>query len=231
VSRDMARILAEFGFAKVHCTPHLIRGCFENPPEKVRRAARSLQRVLDAAAIDLQLIPGTEHYLDEYLSENVPGALTVNSSRYLLVEVPFRSGGEMLPAMVEGLHNHGLLPLFAHPERCSVFQPPARAEGVRGALSFVLGRRKEPDLEGTLIAKLRKDGCRFQGNLGSFAGVYGSVVKERALLFLKHGVYSCLGSDAHTPQGLESMLCVGFEAVVTTLGEEAAVRLLTGAEM
>ena len=230
-SLEMARALAGFGFGTVHCTPHLIKGGFENPPERVRRATVSLQRALDDAGIALRLVCGTEHYLDEYLPEYLPGALTVNSSRYLLVEVPFRAGAETVPPMVAEISRQGLSPLFAHPERCSAFQPPVRDEGMRGALSFVFGRRKEPDLEGSLIASLKDAGCRFQGNIGSFAGVYGSVVKQRAVSLLKQGVYSCLGSDAHTSQGLAAILSSGYDAVVAAVGEAAAIRLLSGTEM
>jgi protein-tyrosine phosphatase len=227
-SLEMARILAGFGFATVHCTPHLIKGGYDNPPERVQQAMRSLQRVLHEEGVALRLVPGTEHYLDEYLPEMVPGALTVDSSRYLLVEVPFSAGAELLSPLMDSLNQNGLLPLFAHPERCSVFQPSLREEGVRGALSYVLGRRKEPDLQGALILRMKQAGCRFQGNIGSFAGVYGSAVRQRAILFLKHGVYSCLGSDSHTSQGLAAILYSGYEVVAATVGEAAALKLLAG---
>ena len=227
-SLEMARVLSAFGFATVHCTPHLITGVYDNTPERVGQATRSLQGLLDDAGIALRLVPGTEHYLDEYLPEKVEGALTVGASRYLLVEVPFKSGGDILLAMIAGLQGPGLTPLFAHPERCSVFQPPVRKEGMRGVLSFVRGRRKEPDLEGSLILSLKQGGCRFQGNIGSFAGAYGSVVKERAVFFLKQGIYSCLGSDAHSSQGLAATLADGFKVVAATVGEAAALKLLEG---
>jgi protein-tyrosine phosphatase len=184
--------------------------------------------MLEEEEINLRLVAGTEHYLDEYLPDLVPGALTVGSSHFLLVEAPFRSGEEILPSMVAGLRSKGLYPLFAHPERCSAFTPPMRDDGMRGALNFVLGRRKEPDLEGWVVPHLQAAGCRFQGNIGSFAGVYGRVVQQRAVFFLKQGVYSCLGSDAHTYQGLAAILADGFEVVVATVGEAAAVQLLEG---
>jgi protein-tyrosine phosphatase len=227
-SLEMARILASFGFTTVHCTPHMIKGGFENTPQRVRQATDSLQRRLDEAGIALRLVAGTEHYLDEYLSEQVPEALTVGASRYLLVEAPFRSSGELLPAMVASLKQRGLFPLFAHPERCRVFHPPVREEGVRGALSFVLGRRKAPDLEGSLLFSLKDAGCRFQGNLGSFAGGYGSEVKQRAVFYLTQGLYCCLGSDAHRPEHLEDLLSSGLEVVVAEVGEAAAHELLSG---
>lgn len=230
-SLEMARTLVGFGFETVHCTPHMITGAFENPPARVRQVTHALQLMLDDAGIALRLVPGNEHYLDEYLSDQVPGALTVGSSRFLLVEVPFGSGGELLPAFVSYLKLQRLLPLIAHPERCRAFEPLSPEKGVRGALSYVFGRRKEPDLEGSLLSSLKDVGCRFQGNLGSFAGVYGNEVQQRALFFLKQGVYSCLGSDAHRAEGLAAMLFGGFEVVAAAIGEPAAYELLQGVKI
>ena len=227
-SLEMARILAAFGFTTVHCTPHRITGCYENDPDRVTRATLFLQRLLDDAGIALRLVPGTEHYLDEFLLDQLPGALSTGSSRYLLLELPFRSGAEMLPAAVQGLLKRGLAPLIAHPERCGAFEPAPRSEGLRGALSLVLGRQKKPDMEGALVLRMLNSGCRFQGNLGSFAGFYGSEVKQRAVLFLEQGVYACLGSDAHRSDRLAGMLAAGLEAVVAVVGEEAAMGLLAG---
>ena len=155
-------------------------------------------------------------------------ALTTGTGtkRHLLVEAPFRSGSEMLPSMVAGVMARGLVPLFAHPERCSAFDP-AR-DNARSAFSFLKGRSKTADLQGTAIMKLHNSGCRFQGNLGSFAGVYGNDIKQRAVLFLNEGVYSCMGSDAHRSERLDRVLSDGLETVVATIGEVAAFELLSG---
>jgi len=226
-SLEMASVLAGFGFTTVYCTPHLIKGGFENPPERVRLATRTLQRILADVGIALRLVPGTEHYLDEFLPGMIPGALSVGSSRYLLLEVPFRSGAEMVPPLTTNLMERGLLPLFAHPERCRAFQAPL---GKGGVFSFISKWRNEPDLTGSLITSLKESGCRFQGNIGSFAGMYGSEVKRQALFFLTEGVYSCLGSDAHTSQGLAKILSSGLEEIVEVIGEAAAWQLLQGFE-
>ena len=223
----MARILADFGFSTVHCTPHRIKGCYENDPERVTRATASLQELLDQSGIPLRLIPGTEHYLDEFLIDQLEGALTA-SSRYLLVEAPFKSDSGIITAMAAGLHKRRLAPLIAHPERCSAFEPLLVEEEGRGPFSFLARKKKVPDMAGSLPFKLRDCGCRFQGNLGSFAGFYGSEVKERAILFLKHGVYSCVGSDAHRSERLASMLSAGLREMIAAVGEEKAYRLLAG---
>ena len=121
-SLAMARILAAFGFSAVHCTPHRIKGCYENDPAKVLQATRNLQREVHEAGIDLRLVPSTEHYLDEFLLDELPGAMTTGKARHLLVEAPFTAGAELLPPMVTGLVSRGMVPLIAHPERCSAFE-------------------------------------------------------------------------------------------------------------
>lgn len=227
-SLGIARILSDFGFTTVHCTPHLIRGGYENDPPRVLRATRIMQGLLDNAGIPLKLVAGCEHYMDEFLTELLPDAATIGPAKCVLVEVPFRSGPELLRPMVASFTRLGLTPLIAHPERCKAFEPAVKEQGLRGALSFVMGKPKVQDLEGSEVARLRQSGCLFQGNLGSFAGQYGSEIQERALLFLKHGIYSCLGSDAHRTERLSEMLAAGFAAVASSVGEEKAFELLRG---
>lgn len=232
-SLEMARILCDFGFATVHCTPHLITGGYENPAPAVVRAVGIMQRHLDQAGIPLRLVPGNEHYLDQYLTGMLPTALTHTSglSRYLLVETPFHAGPELLLPMVDTFSAHGLTPLIAHPERCRAFEPEAKGQGLRGALSHLLHKEPAGDLEATVIGNLKQLGCRFQGNLGSFAGYYGYEIRERALLFLRHGIYSCVGSDAHKGEHLWDMLVAGFAAIESAIGEEATGELLRGSQL
>ncbi|WP_224982455.1 tyrosine-protein phosphatase [Geomonas agri] len=227
-SLDMARTLSSFGFGTVHCTPHLIRGGYENDPGRVVRAVHLMQRRLDDEGISLRLVPGNEHYLDQYLPEMLPKALRAGGSRYLLVEVPFHSGPDLLRPMVQTFAGHGLSPLIAHPERCSAFDPVRPAVGLRGVLSLVLGKEPELDLEHAEIVELKRLGCRFQGNIGSFAGYYGYEVRERALLFLRHGLYSCVGSDGHRSEKLWEMLVAGYAAIESVLGETETGELMRG---
>lgn len=227
-SLEMARILSRFGFSTVYCTPHWIRGCYENDPRRVARLTQIVQGLLDAEGIPLRLAAGCEHYLDEFLPEALADASTIGPGRSVLVEVPFRAGPELLGPLESSFTHLSLTPLVAHPERCRAFEPALREQGLRGALSLVLGRPRPDGMEGSEILPMKARGCRFQANLGSFAGVYGKEVKERALLFLRNGVYSCLGSDAHRPEGLEEMLITGLAVVVAELGEDAAKNLLRG---
>ena len=227
-SLRIARILARFGFTTVHCTPHMIRGCYENLPENVVRNTATMQAILDKEGIALRLVPGTEHYLDEFLPALLPHALTIGPSNYMLVEAPFRAGAEIIPSFISILAIRGLLPLIAHPERCKAFEPSSHEGGWRAALSFVLGRHHDPEDQLSLMQHLIDSGCRFQGNLGSFAGVYGKEIQLRAIEFLKQGIYFCLGSDSHRSADLETMLHTGYDVIVAEIGESAAADLFGG---
>ncbi|ACH38986.1 phosphoesterase, CapC superfamily, putative [Citrifermentans bemidjiense Bem] len=224
-SLKMARILSDFGFSTVYCTPHLISGSYENDPPRVARTTQILQCLLHEAGIPLKLVAGCEHYLDESLPERLTGAFTIGAEKRVLVEVPFRSGPELLRPMVDAFTRLGLAPLLAHPERCRAFEPAVAEHGLRGALSVMLGRQAAEDFEQGEVAALRRSGCLFQGNLGSFAGFYGSDIRERALLFLRHGVYACIGSDAHSSANLQRMLDAGFKAIASEVGTDAALGL------
>lgn len=232
-SLAMARILSEFGFGTLVCTPHMIRGCFENNPARVASAVAVLQGHFNDAGIPLQLVPGCEHYLDEFLPELLLESVHARpEERRMLVEVPFRDGPELLHPMVERFFRLGLEPLVAHPERCRAFEPQVREHGLHGALCSVMGWQKTPELpDDSTIMDMKRAGCVFQGNLGSFAGRYGNEVRERARLFLRHGLYSCIGSDAHRPEGLAEMLQKGKEAIAAEVGEEAALALLKGIQL
>ncbi|UFS69767.1 phosphoesterase [Geomonas sp. RF6] len=222
-SLAMARALVAVGFTVAHCTPHLIKGAYETAPGRVRELTAILQKHYDEAGIALKLVPGTEHYLDEYLGDFLDEAVTVGESRCLLVEAPFRASADVVAAHADHLLQRGFVPLFAHPERCAAFAP---ASSGGGFLSGILGKRKGPVVEGTLLAKLKERGCRYQGNLGSFAGVYGEDIRQRAILFLENGIYSCLGSDAHRVDRLEAVLRRGIATVEEAVGKEGAAALL-----
>ena len=224
----MARILARFGFTTVHCTPHLIRGGYENLPERVTHLTGTLQSILDHEGIALRLVPGTEHYMDEFLPMYLQDSLTCGSPGRLLVEAPFLVEAEALQSMLSGIFRRGWSALVAHPERCAAFHLPIRKDGVLGRVVRLLGARQGTDQQETLIGRLRQSGCAFQGNLGSFAGNYGKEVKQQAIELLRQGIYSCIGSDAHRSTNLENTLTIAYRVVAAEIGDTATGDLFSG---
>ncbi|HWI41352.1 MAG TPA: CpsB/CapC family capsule biosynthesis tyrosine phosphatase [Verrucomicrobiae bacterium] len=213
----MARALASAGFSRVVCTPHFLPGGYANTPDGVRDATTSLQSLLRREGVELELHAAGEYYLDEFLHLRLAEPLAAPGRR-LLAEFPPHLGAQLLPRLVDAVSSKGIVPLIAHPERNPLLAPPERR---RGLLARFLAKEESPVLE-----QLRERGCLFQGNIGSFAGLYGEKVRSRALALLEEGWYDCLGSDAHRSRGLERWLNEGLAAVERVAGSEGLRRLL-----
>jgi protein-tyrosine phosphatase len=201
-SVEMARILAAAGFREVHCTPHCIKGAYENAPGPVREEVAGLQRVLDEAGIPLRLQPGMEYPLDEFLPDVLADPLPLGDSSLILIEAPFQTIPPHLADIISQVIRRGLTPLIAHPERCELFDDPDEGNKRTRWIPFrsrVTDTQTEPPLRGTkLLERLRDMGCLFQGNIGSFAGFYGERGRRKAEQFRAMGLYSRYGSDLHS---------------------------------
>jgi protein-tyrosine phosphatase len=232
---EMAEALAAAGFSRIWCTPHRITGAYDTDPIVIRELVRDLQQRLTRAGIPLRLAPATEYYFDEFLLSALDHPLPLNETM-LLVEFPPSAIPTVVPSVLQQLLSSGYTPLIAHPERSPVFALP-EAPSPTGDYSLltllralVIGkRREEPEPETELpplLIQLRSMGCRFQGNIGSFAGIYGAAAKENALLFLREGVYDCLGSDSHRPNQLATWLVEGLGVIREIVGPSGMKRLL-----
>jgi protein-tyrosine phosphatase len=232
-SAAIARILARAGFTQLHCTPHLLKGVYDNNPAEIRSRVQLLRRLLSENSVPLQLLPGAEYCFDEYLPNLLVDPLPLAGAN-ILVEAPLHTTFAVINELAGMILAKGFTPLIAHPERTPLFSATGSDDnGKQGLLSALSGlfSRAEPPVPPGLnhaLAALAGKGCRFQGNLGSFAGIYGEKIRGKALAFLDLGLYSCLGSDAHSPDGLEETLSKGIEVVQNRVGMETAARLLQG---
>jgi protein-tyrosine phosphatase len=208
-SLAMAELLSGYGFTTVHCTPHLIRGCFEADTGEVLQGIVALQERIDAQNIPLTLLPGREYYLDEFLPEFLEDPLPLGDSRQILVEIPPRTTADMVRQLIYQVVRSGFTPVIAHPERCQLLEPASGRSstgGLLGTLKGLFGSRdttnqNRPDSTGNpLLDYLRDVGCGFQGNLGSFTGFYGPEIKSVAETLRAAGIYDRFGSDLHAPE-------------------------------
>lgn len=210
-SLAMAGSLSAHGFLTVHCTPHLIRGCFEASNSDVLRSMEELQQRITDAAIPLTLLPGREYYLDEFLMTYLEEPLPLGDSRLVLVEIPPRTTSDMVRQLAYSVVRAGFIPVIAHPERCELFATetePTTGRGFFGSIKRLLtgGSDNRPEQEPSdstgnlLLDYLRDLGCSFQGNLGSFQGFYGGQVKAAAEALQCRGIYDRYGSDLHAPE-------------------------------
>lgn len=58
--------------------------------------------------------------------------------------------------------------------------------------------------------ELHNEGVKFQLNLPSICGAYGSTVKKRAQWLLKNNLYDAIGSDTHCEEGVQYLLGSGI---------------------
>ena len=100
---------------------------------------------------------------------------------HLLVETSYYTAPMRLHETLRKIKSLGYHPLLAHPERYMYMD---KDEYIR----------------------LHQEGVKFQLNLPSICGDYGSTVKKRAQWLLKEGLYDVIGSDTHCEEGVEYLL-------------------------
>ncbi len=135
---------------------------------------KELQEEVKKQKIKINLYLGNEITVDEdlfyYLSVNE--IMTLNNSRYLLLELPFVGRIKYLDDFLEELLDKGYIPIIPHPERYKDY--------------------KEEDFR-----KWVSIGVLFQGNMGSLYGNYGKKAKTKLENMLKQHMIHFLGSDIH----------------------------------
>lgn len=212
---ELARLLAGAGFRQVYCTPHCIRGVYDNTPTAVQVAVAALQQELDRQGIALQLHAGMEYTLDEYFPRLLSDLQPLGDTGMVLVESPSQADGEALKEVIFAIVRKGLTPLFAHPERYDYLALPAASGGLLHKIKayFTGAVIDSGDTAHCLVESLQQQGCLFQGNIGSFANHYGSSVAQRARKLKQRQFYHCFGSDAHRPEPTQAMLSAGLAAL------------------
>ncbi len=197
----MALIAYREGIRHMIITPHYISGRMENGCDVVDRGIESLNAELFKREIDLRIYPGNEMFLDMETAKRVEDcrAYSLNSSRYVLVELPLSEVPGYTAEALFGLSVKGYVPVVAHPER-----------NIEIAGS--------PDILGAFI----KNGVLSQVNASSLRGVYGNPVRKTAFKLLKSGMVHFVASDAHTLSGRRPAMNSVFELVGERFGEEFA---------
>lgn len=209
----MAAQLASVGFTQVYCTPHLIRGHYEADSAQVGAAVAVLQSRLETEGIGIKLQPGREYYVDEFFATVLADPLSPSRTSMVLFEAPVQVGAGLLKDAVYQTVRQQLVPLLAHPERYQILSLPPKTWFSRGRGDT------------TLAETLRAMGGFFQGNIGSFAGLYGKEAQRTATVFLERGFYSCLGSDAHSPGHLDRVLKKGLRQIEEIVGKEGLEKM------
>ena len=174
-SLAMARMAVDSGVVAMAATPH----CIEGNAAEVRDRVLLLREVLEEEEIPLRIFLGMEIFG----TENTPALLrsgsllTLNNSRYPLIEFGFRGLGERETEILWDVIQAGYRPIVAHPERYEYIQ-------------------EKPEL----IDLWFNMGCLLQVNRGSLMGRFGSEPRHMAMELVKRGFACAVASDGHSPR-------------------------------
>ena len=183
-------------FATPHVWPHLLL-----PPAR-EQAIREAHAEL-AASVELELQLGFELTPHPTLLDEDPARYRLGETGYVLVEVPFVGGVDLLVAVAEHIEAGGLRPLVAHPERADhVLERPHVADE--------LGER-----------------WTLQVNATSLLGYHGPEIEALAWHLVRRGTAQVVASDGHR-LARPARLDAAFERLAPDLGAERAARLVDG---
>ena len=176
----MAETAAASGVTVIAATPHCnVPGSYQNlDPADLRRRLDTLRALLRRQGIPVELKPGMEVFVTPQVPELLrrKQLLTLNDSRYLLVEFGFDEPLDYADGMLEAIRAEGVVPVVAHPER----------------YRFVQAERE-------CLLRWTRAGYVLQVNKDSLFGRFGRRAAELAHWCLGEGCIHLLGSDAHSP--------------------------------
>ncbi|MGM9680868.1 MAG: tyrosine-protein phosphatase [Eubacteriales bacterium] len=178
---DMARLALDSGVTTIAVTPHSYgHGYSSFDPDccfLMRHRLEALREMLAEYRLPLKVVPGMEILAHEKMTDYLRDGLmlTLNDTRYVLVEFPFDEHPRYVRKMLDELLSEGYRPIVAHPER----------------YFFVQDR---PDL----VAEWLEAGALAQANKGSPLGYFGSSAKKCADYLLSCGMIQVIASDAHS---------------------------------
>lgn len=177
MSLRIARIYVDNGYEKVIATPHFIDGTKKYSRYELLEKLEELNSAIQLEEIDLEVLPGNEIYISPSTAADVVTgkALTLNNSRYVLIELPSNDIPKYTDTVIYELQIKGYLPIISHPERNSkIIENP------------------------NMLYSMLEKGALTQMNLQSLEGMYGKSAKETALVLLRHNMIHFAASDTHS---------------------------------
>lgn len=204
----MAETAVESGVSAIIATPHCnLKGEFENHvSDSLLRKMDDFRNEIVKENINLDIAFGMEVFctgdVPRLLKEK--RLLTLNGSRYVLVEFDFGMDAPRMDRMLYSILDSGFVPIIAHPERYY-------------------------DLQGQLerVADWMEEGMGIQINKGSVFGRFGREERDFACAMLRYGLVSCIASDAHGSDSRTTDMTEIYDFLMTEFSVIEAERLLT----
>ena len=172
VSLKVLERYEQLGIAEVWCTPHIM----EDIPNTTEKLQARFAELCETYQGPIKLHLAAEYMMDALFEERLEqGDLLKlgDEGNQLLVETSYFTPPMDMDKILLRIKQRGLYPVLAHPER------------------YVYMNKER-------YTELKDKDIRFQLNLSSLAGAYGSEAKDKALWILKKEYYNLVGSDLHS---------------------------------
>jgi protein-tyrosine phosphatase len=205
MSLAMARAAAADGILTMACTPHILPGIYNNSGPAIRKAVARLADSVAEAGIPISIVTGADVHIAPDLNVQLRDgrALTLNNSRYFLLEPPHHVLPPRLEDLIFGLQAAGYVPILTHPER----------------LSWVEGHYD-------LIGRLVSSSVLMQITAGSVMGRFGRRPRYWAERMLDEGLCHLLATDAHNTEQRAPRMADARDVVAQRLGDDEATNLV-----
>lgn len=178
----MARVAVADGVTVMAATPHgassVSAGLSRYSVALLRERVRVLREALAAAAIPLEIVPGTELYGEPGMLEQLrAGALLpYEGARAVLLEFPLAITFKAAEQLIFALQLEGYRVVVAHPERYRFVQDDA----------------------GSLVSLVER-GALMQLTADALLGNHGERLRRLSEQLLTHGLIQLIATDAHGP--------------------------------
>jgi protein-tyrosine phosphatase len=204
-SLAMARMALDDGITTIVATPHRNSWTYHDPPADAHRRLAELKVHCQEAGCDVELFLGGEAFIAPDLAEQIRTglALTINGSRYLLVEW----GIDQFPAYADqaifDLRVQGIVPILAHAERYRAVQHNVES-----------------------LASLVRRGAMVQVTAGSLTGESGAGARRAAEQILVANLGHVLATDSHSIRRRPPTLATARARAEELIGAERARALV-----
>lgn len=189
ITIEMLKNAANDGTSSIVATPHFCFDYGKATITEVKQYVEKLNLLVQKENIDIKIFSGQEVYFYEGMIADYKNGITgtINDSRYMLIEFPMDKFPENAFDVLYELKIKNIVPIIAHVER----------------YRYIVD-------DPSFINKLIDEEYLFQLNAGSIEGKFGSSIQKTAEILLKNGIYSFIGSDAHS----NGRRCTGLKATL-----------------
>lgn len=205
----MLEVAYESGTRTLVATPHMFLEPYNNNDlvfinDAYARMVQRLKELTSEGKVpfvkDLSIFVGAENYISLPFLEAVreQRVVTLNGSRYLLVEFPLLSDPSRFSGALERVFESDFVPIIAHPERNMVVQ-------------------ERPQL----MRRFVELGYYCQIDAASIRGRWGKGVQKTALQLLNEGLVHLVASDGHRARHRRPRLDEAFEYLSRSFSSES----------